>query len=433
MSNRNRPNVEPIRRLFKEGFWIIFGQAMAVLGSLVGVRLLTELLDPAANGELALGMTLATLFNQTILGPLGGGVTRFYASAQEQGDLVGYMLATRRLLFSATGIIALVSLATVTGLLIAGRTEWISIAAASFIFAVLSGYNSILNGLQNAARQRSVVALHQGMESWSRNLIAAGMMVWLGSSSSVAMAGHAGAVGLVLASQYVFFRNTIGEETGVKKEGDWRGKIWEYSWPFASWGIFSWAQQSSDRWALSLFGTTHDVGLYTVLCQLGYYPISLVTGIAMQLLAPIFFQRAGDGSDSRRNAIVNNLSWRLTWIALGVTCVAFCAALSFHGWIFQILVATQYGAISHLLPWVLLAGGLFSAGQSLALGLMSQIKTRTMVVVKIVTALLGVAFNFVGAYIHGIEGVVFACNLFSVAYLLWMAIIARRTTDEVRS
>ena len=43
---------ERFRGLSKEGFWIVLGQAMVMLGSLVGVRLLT---DPAAFGELALG------------------------------------------------------------------------------------------------------------------------------------------------------------------------------------------------------------------------------------------------------------------------------------------------------------------------------------------------------------------------------------------
>ena len=54
------PGLERIRRLSKEGAWIVLGQVTAVLGSLASVRLLTELLDPAAYGELALGMTVAT-------------------------------------------------------------------------------------------------------------------------------------------------------------------------------------------------------------------------------------------------------------------------------------------------------------------------------------------------------------------------------------
>ena len=163
----------------------MLGQALAVLGSLVGVRLLTELLDPAAYGELALGMTVAALVNQTIFGPLGNGVTRFYAPAVEKGDLGSYLNAVRRSVLSSTGIVIIMTLLTVAGLLITRRTEWIAIATAAFIFAILSGYNSIISGIQNAARQRSIVALHQGMESWARYLVAAGLIVLLGATSSV--------------------------------------------------------------------------------------------------------------------------------------------------------------------------------------------------------------------------------------------------------
>lgn len=410
-------------RLGRELLWIILGQVGAVVGAIVGVRLLTELLSPTAYGELTLGMTLAILVQQTILGPLGNGVTRFYAPAVEQDDLGGYLNAVRRLMLSATGVIVLLTVLGIAGLFIAKRSEWIAIAIAATIFAILSGYNSTLSGIQNAARQRSVVALHQGMESWARFLVAAGLLLWLGSTSSIAMFGYALAVILVLGSQYVFFRRIVPRH--ITNADGWQAQIWKYSWPFSIFGIFTWAQLASDRWALELLATTKEVGLYAVLFQLGYSPISMATGMVLQFLAPIFYQRAGDASDSRRNADVYKLSWRLTWLALSVTGAAFLVALLFHAQIFRILVAKEYGSVSHLLPWVMLAGGVFAAGQSLALNLMSQLKTRTMIVAKIVTALFGVVLNFAGAYWYGIAGIVIAGILFSLSYVLWMAVLSK--------
>ncbi len=265
---------------------------MAVLGSLVGVRMLTGLLDPTAYGELALGMTAATLVNQTMLGPLSAGVTRFYAPAQEQGDLGGYLSAVRLLVLRATGIILFIILLTVAGLLIAGQTQWIAIAIAALIFAILSGNNSILNGIQNAARQRSIVALHQGMESWARFLAAAGLLLWLGATSAVAMVGYALGVFLVIGSQYVFFPKIATKNvTAADKERSWRKQISDFSWPISIFGIFTWLQLASDRWALGFFSTTKDVGMYAVLLQLGYYPMSIATEITMQFLAPISTSR----------------------------------------------------------------------------------------------------------------------------------------------
>lgn len=424
---------ERFRRLSKEGAWIVLGQAAAVLGSLVGVRLLTELLDPAAYGELALGMTVATLVHQTVLGPLGNGSTRFYAPAQERGDIGGYLSAVRRLVLSATGVLVLLIALMATGLFLAGRSEWIAIATAALTFAILSGNNSILSSIQNAARQRSIVALHQGMEPWARFLVAVALMVWLGATSTVAMSGFAMAIILVLGSQYMHFRKIVPtHSTGAHRGKNWQAQIWKYSWPFGVWGIFYWAQSASDRWALGHFATTQEVGLYAVLFQLGYYPMSMVAGMAMQFLGPIFYQRAGDASDIRRNAGVINLSWRLTGLVLSVTGAVFFVALQFHEQIFHILVAREYWPVSYLLPWVLVAGGLFATGQTIALNLMSQMKTRAMLAATIIPCLLGVAFNFVGAYWYSITGIVIAGVSFSVLYSAWMATISVRTNSTRR-
>lgn len=420
------PGRERFRRLSKEGAWIVLGQTSAVLGALAGVRLLTELLDPAAYGELALGMTVASLVNQTVLGPLSNGITRFYAPAQEHGDLGGYLSAVRGLVLAATAVIVIMILLAGAGLLLAGRIEWIAIAGAALLFAGLSGCNAILSGIQNAARQRSIVALHQGMESWARFLLAAGLLLWLGATSTVAMAGYALAITLVLGSQYMFFRKVIHDNGAVADRSSWRKQILKYSWPISIFGTFTWMQLASDRWALQLFASTQEVGLYAALFQLGYYPMSIATGMAMQFLVPIFYQRAGDASDNRRNANVNSLSWRLTAMTLGLMGAVFFAALLFHAQIFRVFVAAQYASMSYLLPWMLLACGIFAAGQTIALDLMSQMRTREMIAPKLVTALLGVALNFAGAYWYGIAGIVIAGVLFSVSYFLWMAALSKQ-------
>jgi O-antigen/teichoic acid export membrane protein len=415
------------RRLGVEFVWIALGQAVAVVGALLSVRLLTELLAPAVYGELALATTLATLINQTLLGPLGNGVIRFYAPAMEQGDLSGYFNAVRRLTLSATRFIVLLMLFVVAGLLIGRRPDWIAIAIGALILAILSGYNSILNGLQNAARQRSIMALHQGIEPWARFLVAAGLLLWLGATSTIAMIGHVMAVILVLGSQFRFFRKIIPCDTSdAEKERGWREKMWKYSWPFSIFGMFTWLQLASDRWALKLFATTNEVGYYAVLFQLGYYPMSMVAGMAMQFLAPIFYQRAGDATDGRRKADVNNLSWRITGFALGLTGVAFLVCLLFHASIFRIFVDEKYGTVSHLLPWMMLASGVFAAGQTIALDLMSQMKTHEMMMAKIITALLCVALNIVGAYWYGITGIIIAGIVFSVSYFVWIAVLSKQ-------
>jgi O-antigen/teichoic acid export membrane protein len=410
--------------------WVTLGQAMAALAALVGVRLMTGLLSPVAYGELALAMTLALLVTQSLFGPLTNGIARFYAPAFETGELAAYLEATRRLALSITGIVVLLAVFLAAGLLISGRTKWVPLGLATLLFAMLTGYNGIMSAIQNAARQRSIVALHQGIESWTRFGFAAALVLWLGATSTVTILGYTLGIVAVLASQYVFFRRVHASARGASAQGLWRNRILQYSWPFYTWCLFTWAQLSSDRWALAMFANARDVGLYAVLFQLGNYPIAMISAMTMQLLAPIFYQRAGDGNDSRRNAVVGKLGWRLTTLTFGMTGIAVCASMLLHAQIFHIFVAEKYSSVSHLLPYTLLASGIFAASQLIELSLMSQMKTKMLILAKISSALLGIGFNFAGARLYGVKGVVVSGVVVSTFYFLWMVVLAKWVTTE---
>ncbi len=416
-----------LKRLAKEGTWIFVGQIVSVAGTLALVRILTEYLAPTEYGQLALGLTVAGLLNQVIFGGIGNGISRYYAVAAEADDLNGYLRDARKLLFYGTLAAILVGGLLLIGLHQFDATQWMVLAAAALVFAVFSAYNSAIGGIQNAARQRAIVALHGGMNAWLNLLFAILVIRWLGATSEAVVVGHIASTLLVTLSQLVFLRRTIPSQvTPSVRHHHWLQRMWSYSWPFSTFGVFTWMQLVSDRWALESFASTADVGHYAVLFQLGYAPITMVTGMATAFLAPILFQRSGDATNPVRNAGVDRLSWKLTYLALILTGLATLLAVMAHEWLFSLLVASKYRSLSFLLPWVVLAGGLFAAGQTLSLKLMSEMKTRAIATVKIVTALLGVSLNILGAMLIGLNGVVAALVAFSASYLLWMIVLARK-------
>lgn len=416
----------------------MLGQVAAVAGSLVLVRVLTEYLSPADYGRLALELTVAALVNQLVFGGLAAGIGRYYIVASGEGAMPGYLRGLLLLLFAATVIIAVLGAAAWTALAPLGLSHWTAPVAAALVLSVINGFNGSLNALQNAARQRPVVALHAGLDSWLRILLVVAVIHWLGAGSAPVILGYAGSALLVTVSQAFFLRRTVRramgpQETAAPLAADWSRRIWHYASPFSAWGGFIWIQQVSDRWSLEAFAGTADVGLYAVLFQLGYMPISMVLGMSIAFLSPILYEKSGDATDRSRNRQVRELIMRFAATTLALTALGFLAAFVLHEPLFALLVAVEYRAVSYLLPWIVLAGGLFATAQMLSLNFMSEMKTGALLAPKVLTALVGVGLNIAGAAYAGLNGVILALVAFSAIYLVWMAALAwDRTSDAVQ-
>lgn len=404
---------------------MVLGQVAAAIGSLVLVRVVTGYLNPEQYGQLSLALTLGTLVCQVAMAGVVPGIMRYFTIAREKGDLPGYFKAAVKLMGYGTLATAALGALLLGGAAVAGWNNWLLPIALAIVLLQLTNFNGILSSIQNSARQRQIVALHSGIDPWLRIALVVAVFALAGSNEATAIVGYAAASLLVLLSQAFFARRLVPQAAATTDEAEqrmWLGAMWAYSQPFVLFNIFTWAQSSSDRWALQAYVSTHDVGLYSALMQLGFTPITIVIGLLTSFVGPILNQRSGDATDHKRNANVHRISWLLTGLCLALTVIAVLVAMLLHSVIFSLLVAPQYRAISYLLPWVLLAGGLVAAGQVLTLKLMSEMNTKALLLPKIATSVGGVALNFAGAAFWGLQGVVGASVVFSVLQFAWFAL-----------
>jgi O-antigen/teichoic acid export membrane protein len=419
-----------LRRLGSEFTWIGLGQGLAALGGIVGVRLLTGFMNPARYGELALALTIVMLSQQLILGPISQAFMRFFAPMQEANKEHAFFRGALVLSVQATGVVLVITVLAIAGLWAFGQARWVWIVALAFLLSLLTGYNSGLDGIQNAARHRIIVAWHQGIGQWARFAAAVLLIAILGSSSTVALLGYTLGAALVLTSQFVFLKKLLIKDiflSGAAQDiQDCVHQMRRFAWPFAGWGLFTWAQLASDRWALQTFAATGVVGLYAALSQVGYTPIYMLTGLAVQLFSPILFSWAGNASDAARLNRAYRLNYKLLLGSLGLTMVGTLVAFLFHSQIFWLVVAPQYRQVSRFLPFMVLASGLFASGQIASLVFLITGDTRRLLAPKIGTAVLCVLMNFAGAYGFGLLGVVLSSVIFSVVYLIWVLVLARR-------
>lgn len=420
-------------RLGGEFAWIALGQAASAAGAIFGVRLMTQALSPGQYGALSLALTISTLTLQFILLPLASSVLRFYAPANEAQQLGSYWRAVKWLVEKSSYVVGCIALLALVIAVAFGQSAWTSILIATFVYSLISGYISILNGIQNAARQRVIVAWHDGLGAWLRYLLAVLLLWAIAPTSLVALIGFTLASMLVLASQWYFFRRSIlpsvSSQTGdPETKQRWQSSILTFAWPFAVWGLFTWLQAASDRWVLQYFGTTELVGLYTALYQLSIYPVVLLTGLFSQLITPILYNIAGDGNDLVRTGQARRFVLRCTLLVIFATVVGTGLSLLLHAWLFRLLVAEEYRSMSVYMPWMVLGAGAFAAGQIAALDLLIGNRSDKLIAPKVTTAVVGVLLNIVGGYYWGLEGVIAGGILFSMLWLFWMMLELLRAT-----
>lgn len=410
-----------------EFVWVGAGQASAVIGSLVGLRVLTGALTPAEFGSLALALTVSSLLGLTILTGPGAATLRFFESARDKGE-VGQLLqgawrsmAGRSLI--VTGLLALAALP----IWWIGGAALLNLAVAATFQAVCTAFGTIPDGAQNAMRHRKIVAVHAGLGQWLRWILALGLFPLLGYTAASALWGYALAALAVLGSQSLFFRRQLGALATVPAGDDggtaWRRRVDTYSLPIALWGLPFWLHTASERWALERFSGTEAVGLYAVLAQLGFGIMTLVSSLVVQLVSPFLFRKAGDGSAARVRE-VHRINMRLVgaFLALSVVVAAFAAMAD--ELIFGLLVAPEFRAASPLWWVSVLSGGVFAAGQLKALTISSGPSTAPLLGPKIGSAAVGLVVTIIGAARAGLAGVIWASLISSIVYFCWTFLVA---------
>ena len=412
--------------LKSEIVWVACGQIAAALGSLIGVRLLTSSLKPSSYGEFALGSTVALLTQQALIGPLAAASLRFFGPSLEARRLAVFLAAVRRLLVSTIAVTILLAAGVGTIIIAGNGRRWALLLTASTLLALLLGWQSTLDSLQNAARHRKICALHDALGSWTRYGVAAALVWLVRPTSSIAMLGFATGIAIVLISQTHFYRRDIvrlASDEELPDPSDVRrmtGKMWAYAWPFATWGMFSWAQLVSDTWGLQLARGRATVGIYNALYQVGYYPVLIATNAMVQLLAPLLFARAGDGSDAKRLWESQRAAAIAAYISVLLACLGAILAFTLRNVIFHYLVGARYRPGSGLLAPLVLAGGMFAAAQIAATSTMAQYRTEKLILPKILTSVAGAIVNVAAALQWGLPGVVYGNLAFSALYLVWM-------------
>lgn len=347
------------RRLLREAAWVFAGQLSSAVGTMVGLRWLTEWVPPSVYGSVALANGVIALAQGLTVGPMMQAVLRFYPEYAAAG-------AVRALRWQVAASLYKPTLAVAAGLCVV-VSAWSArigegallgaLCAALFLLEVL---RTVAVAFLNAAREQRAMALLVGADAWARPLTAVAMVWLLGANAAAVLWGYDIGAALVLLFLHLC-RRRRGQLGFPKRPNELSGPIgnrqlWRYAAPLIPLPLCGWVHGQSDRYLLGVWTGLEAAGLYAALYGLASRPfIMFAAGVELALRQP-YYEKVSAGD--RRG------EWRLFWswltVVLGGSLVLLLLFLIFHRQLAALLLAADYRAQSSLMVWIA-AGYTFSA------------------------------------------------------------------------
>jgi O-antigen/teichoic acid export membrane protein len=406
----------------------VLGQAGVAAAGLGGLRLLTTLLTPDQFGRLVLGISLAMLLQQVAFGPLAVAALRHAGRAIDEAELHLLVSALDRLNTQAFLGSLLVSAIAASVVHVLDWSDWLLFGALTLWFGTALGLLGTRLAIDAAQRHRGWVSgMQVGTEVGKYGAAWAAIALIGAASAAAAMAGFATATTVAAVVQRSRAR---GGPKDRPEANDWRASLLRVARPLAATGALTWSQMASDRWALNAVLTTGHVGAYGVVYQIAVAPFTLLGAMVQQLVAPVVFRMAGSGRDSGSIRASHRYVLASAGVLLIGTAAGALLAWRFHEAIFGIFVGPGFAQYSHLLPLGVVAGGFLAAGQVVGVTVLSRDAAGQLILPKAVTAALGLVLNILGAVFLGVAGVLWANVVYSLVFLVWLAIIALGPGEE---
>jgi O-antigen/teichoic acid export membrane protein len=417
-----------MKRHLTEIAWVVGGQAFTALGTVVGVRILTQALNPSAYGTVSLALGLSTLAINLVAAPLTQAAIHFYPNVVAEGsvrELLASVLRCYRVM--APWIL---SAALVGGIVYvaSGQGTPVLVILLTLLFASDCWRSANLSLLYAARRQRRS-ALWMAGDSWSRPLAAAAAVLAFGQSPVAVLAAYVlVSAGLVTVFSHRLWpqgRDDLNDDSLARSRG-WDSRLWKYALPLIPLGIVSWASTLGDRYIIGGMLGIADAGVYAAVYGLSSIPFLLVSGTAEQGLRPIYQMAVSRGDRARASRIL------LLWFAIvvAVCCVGVLVFAFGHETIASLVVAVPYRRASGLMPWIATGYAIRAISSVPERVCYAYGETRRVLFIQVLAVAATAVVTPLGILTLGIRGAAMAVPVYFSIQLTIAAVLARRTIRE---
>jgi len=417
-----------MKRQWSEIGWVVGGQAVTALGTVVGVRVLTQTLAPAAYGTVSLALGLSTLAVSLVAAPLTQAAIHFYPKVILDGSVRELLNSVLRCYRTFAPWALLTALAAAVVYVVSGHGTPILVLVLTLLFAS-DCWRSANLSLLNAARRQSRYALWSAGDAWSRPLAATAAVLVFGQSPVAVLAAHVlvSALLVTLFSQRLWpADSSLAASEMEARSRRWDARLWNYALPLLPLGVVSWASSLGDRYIIGATLGLADAGVYAAVYGLSSMPFTIVNGTAEQGLRPIYQMAVSRGDRSQARRVL------MLWFGV-VVAVCSCGVLVFtvgHQWIASLVVGKAYRHASGLMPWIALGYAIRAASAVLERVSYAYGKTQRVLVTQVCGVAATVAVTPLGILAFGIQGAAMAVPVYFSIQFVTAALLARRTLRE---
>jgi len=408
------------KKLIKDSVWVAFGQMFSAIGTLVGIRLLTEFVPPDVFGSITLLLATANLALGTLFTPIMQAALKYYPqykldNKQKSFRCTAFNLLVKRLL------LLILLLACVWPILENYQLVQLENFILLIVLFILDGTRTFETVLLNASRRQQAYAFISLAESWARPMLAIVMIYQYGANVQSVLLGYISVSALVILFFYLLV--TPEGQTQQKKTAiDYNLKrdIIRYSFPLLPLATVGWLSGVGDRYIIAGVLDMEQVGIYAAVYGLLNRPFMMLAGMVELTVRPLYYQAISENQHVKARKLL------VRWLMLvtGSAVTGWLIIVVFKEFWIGLLLAKSYHEGVQLMPWI--------AGGSVLL-ILSHVfekvcygygRTKLILLIQTIGMLIGLTSAFIGVKYWGILGAAMAVPIYFGLQLLISIVMA---------
>lgn len=400
---------------------IAVGRILAALGSVVGLRLLTEYLPPDTFGRYKLALAGIALVTGILVRPFSQYAMCAWHDAlasRSQRRFVDHYGRSFRYFVCTVGLVM------AAGAFVVTEGRWfapVDLVAAATVLVLRAMVDYERSILITRARMRDV-ALIDTVTQWLIPITIV-LAVTIGESLSQILAVHACVLAGVVVVPRLHRRASTDRPLPGGGVASSVSAAWKFAYPLMISGCLNWILHESDRFIVGFFHDSHAVALYAAAYGLASAPFLVAGGAVIQFITPLVL-----GSSARGGKALVPRS------ALSVMLLI-CAAGVFLFWLLgdriaYLVLAEGYRATaSQLLVWIAIGYACLSIATCFDLAAYGTRRTQYVALATGAAAATNVGLDLLLVPEHSALGAAWATSAALAVYLLCIVLLVGRQSQ----